>query len=108
MTDLSTAVAHCHPIRQPTSPVDEGASGVLKCTDIWIWWPPVIAALILVTSLWGCGTPRIRRFDASPPVICDGENAAIHWEADGELGMAVQVRSSSPTSGGCEAVGQDT
>jgi hypothetical protein len=70
-----------------------------------------VALAVLVASglLAGCGcTPRIRRFEASPRVLCGEEKTVIRWDADGELAIALNGEATPTESDDCGPAGRDT
>ena len=56
----------------------------------------------------GCGGPRIRLFEASPHVVCEGEKAVVRWDADGELALALEAEPALDGDGSCASSGRDT
>lgn len=56
----------------------------------------------------GCAGPSIDRFQIEPQVLCDGQRAALSWDASGEPAMAFSLEP-APTGGSdCTARGRET
>lgn len=65
-----------------------------------------IAAVLLLAI--GCGgPPAIHELSVAPQVLCQDESASIHWDAEGELAIAIEQEpeASDPE---CPATGQTT
>jgi len=66
------------------------------------------AAWILLSFLpsCACGGPQIRSFSITPQVVCEGERAVLRWDADGAMGMAMEMEPEARDPD-CQAVGRD-
>lgn len=55
----------------------------------------------------GCAGPPNARFSVSPRVLCEGDTAVMRWEADGELGIGMEMEPEA-RAGDCAAKGRET
>ncbi len=68
--------------------------------------PAALLAASLLSCL-ACNGPRISRFDVKPQILCEGEKAVIHWDAKGELAMAMQLEPPQDDERDCAISGRD-
>jgi len=54
-----------------------------------------------------CGGPQIRSFSITPRVVCEGERAVLHWDAEGALAITMEIEPEAHDPD-CPAVGRDT
>jgi hypothetical protein len=84
---------------------------LLEERDVLIALHQKACTVILITCCvagFSCAAPQVDHFEATPQVVCEGEQAVIRWDASGELALAVRTEPEPSAEDGCAAVGRDT